>query len=76
MYYLTVYNEPFNQPAEPENLDVQGLLAGMYRYAEGPQLDGGQKAQILASGRRGAVGAAGPGAARATTGASRPTCGR
>ena len=28
MYYLTVYNEPFNQPAEPENLDVQGLLAG------------------------------------------------
>jgi pyruvate dehydrogenase E1 component len=50
MYYLTVYNEPFNQPAEPEGLDVTGLLAGMYRYAEGPQLEGGQKAQILASG--------------------------
>jgi pyruvate dehydrogenase E1 component len=49
MYYLTVYNEPYNQPAEPENLDVQGLLAGMYRYAEGPQLDG-PKSQILASG--------------------------
>jgi pyruvate dehydrogenase E1 component len=49
MYYLAVYNEPFNQPAEPENLDVQGLLAGMYRYAEGPQLDG-PKAQVLASG--------------------------
>ena len=49
MYYLTVYNEPISQPAEPENLDVQGLLAGMYRYAEGPQLDG-PKAQILASG--------------------------
>jgi pyruvate dehydrogenase E1 component len=49
MYYLTVYNEPFVQPAEPEGLDVQGLLAGMYRYAEGPQLDG-PKAQILASG--------------------------
>jgi pyruvate dehydrogenase E1 component len=49
MYYLAVYNEPFNQPAEPENLDVQGLLAGMYRYAEGPQLDG-PKAQLLASG--------------------------
>jgi len=49
MYYLTVYNEPFTQPAEPEGLDVQGLLAGMYRYAEGPQLDG-PKAQVLASG--------------------------
>ena len=49
MYYLTVYNEPYSQPAEPEDLDVQGLLAGMYRYAEGPQLDG-PKAQILASG--------------------------
>jgi pyruvate dehydrogenase E1 component len=50
MYYLTVYNEPFNQPAEPENLDLQGLLAGMYRYAAGPQIDNGKKAQILASG--------------------------
>ena len=50
MYYLTVYNEPFQQPAEPEGLDVQGLLAGMYRYAEGPQRDGAQKAQMLASG--------------------------
>jgi len=48
MYYLTVYNEPFNQPAEPEGLDVQGLLAGMYRYAPG-QGDG-PKAQVLASG--------------------------
>jgi pyruvate dehydrogenase E1 component len=50
MYYLTVYNEPYVQPAEPENLDVQGLLAGMYRYAEGPQAEGDRKAQILASG--------------------------
>jgi pyruvate dehydrogenase E1 component len=48
MYYLTVYNEPFNQPAEPEGLDVQGLLAGLYRYAPG-QGDG-PKAQVLASG--------------------------
>jgi pyruvate dehydrogenase E1 component len=38
------------QPAEPENLDVPGLLAGMYRYAEGPQVQGGTKAQVLASG--------------------------
>jgi pyruvate dehydrogenase E1 component len=50
MYYLTVYNEPYAQPAEPEGLDVTGLLAGMYRYAEGPQLDDRPKAQVLASG--------------------------
>jgi pyruvate dehydrogenase E1 component len=50
MYYLTVYNEPFRQPAEPENLDLPGLLAGMYRYAEGPQIHDGKKAQVLASG--------------------------
>ncbi|MGY2065791.1 pyruvate dehydrogenase (acetyl-transferring), homodimeric type [Blastococcus sp. SYSU DS0619] len=54
MYYLTVYNEPFSQPAEPEDLDRQGVLAGMYRYAEGPRADDGAagevKAQVLASG--------------------------
>jgi pyruvate dehydrogenase E1 component len=50
MYYLTIYNEPYVQPAEPEDLDVTGLLAGMYRYAEGPQVPDGTKAQVLASG--------------------------
>jgi pyruvate dehydrogenase E1 component len=48
MYYLTVYNEPYNQPAEPEGLDVQGLLAGMYLYAPGS--GEGHRAQLLASG--------------------------
>ena len=32
-YYMTVYNEPYMQPAEPENLDVEGLLKGMYLYS-------------------------------------------
>jgi pyruvate dehydrogenase E1 component len=50
MYYLAVYNEPYNQPAEPEGVDVQGLLAGMYKLADGPRLENAQKAQILASG--------------------------
>jgi pyruvate dehydrogenase E1 component len=50
MYYLTIYNEPYVQPAEPEGLDVTGLLAGMYRYAEGPAVEGGKRAQVLASG--------------------------
>jgi pyruvate dehydrogenase E1 component len=48
-YYLTIYNEPILQPVEPENVDVEGLLRGIYRYAQAPQTDG-PKAQILASG--------------------------
>ncbi len=47
-YYLTVYNEPYPQPAEPSDLDVEGLLKGMYRLSPG-QGDG-PKAKILASG--------------------------
>ncbi len=50
-YYLTVYNEPVVQPAEPEDLDVEALLKGMYRYREAPQREGDTpRAQILASG--------------------------
>ncbi|HEY4020536.1 MAG TPA: pyruvate dehydrogenase (acetyl-transferring), homodimeric type, partial [Pseudonocardiaceae bacterium] len=48
-YYLTLYNEPYVQPAEPENLDVEGLLRGLYPYAEAPAGEG-PKAQILVSG--------------------------
>ncbi len=47
-YYLTVYNEPYPQPAQPENLDVEGLLRGIYKYLEAES--GGFQAQILASG--------------------------
>jgi len=51
-YYLTVYNEPYLQPAEPENLDVEGVLRGIYRYRSVALAggDGGPRAQILASG--------------------------
>jgi len=49
-YYLTVYNEPINQPAEPENLDVEGLLKGMYLYSPGLAESERPRAQILASG--------------------------
>jgi pyruvate dehydrogenase E1 component len=48
MYYLTLYNEPIVQPAEPENLDVEGLLRGIYRLAPAQNL--GPKVQLLASG--------------------------
>ena len=47
-YYFTVYNEPIIQPAEPENLDVDGLLHGIYRYSEGATP--GPKVQLMASG--------------------------
>jgi pyruvate dehydrogenase E1 component len=48
-YYLTVYNDPYVQPAEPEDLDVEGLLRGIYRYAGSPRDDGPQ-VRLLASG--------------------------
>ncbi|MEY4997338.1 MAG: hypothetical protein RLY59_742 [Actinomycetota bacterium] len=48
MYYLTVYNEPIVQPVEPEGLDVEGVLRGIYRLQENDMP--GTKAQILASG--------------------------
>lgn len=48
MYYLTVYNEPIHQPAEPANVDVEGILRGIYQLRVSDQQ--GPKAQILASG--------------------------
>jgi pyruvate dehydrogenase E1 component len=48
MYYLTLYNEPIVQPAEPENLDVDGLLRGIYRLKAAEIT--GPTAQLLASG--------------------------
>ena len=55
--YLTVYNEPYPQPAEPADLDVAALLAGMYRLPAAPAgsdaaglAPGAPRAQVLASG--------------------------
>ena len=47
-YYLTIYNEPYQQPAEPEDVDVEGILRGMHllREATGE----GPRVQLLASG--------------------------
>ncbi|MEZ5093092.1 pyruvate dehydrogenase (acetyl-transferring), homodimeric type [Nocardioides sp.] len=52
VYYLTVYNEPIVQPAEPEGLDVAGLLKGVYRYAGPPEglPDDAPRIQLMASG--------------------------
>jgi pyruvate dehydrogenase E1 component len=49
-YYLTVYNEPYLQPAEPDGVDVDGILRGMHLYAPAPADAPGPRAQLLASG--------------------------
>ncbi|WP_228387481.1 MULTISPECIES: pyruvate dehydrogenase (acetyl-transferring), homodimeric type [unclassified Nocardioides] len=42
IYYVTVYNEPVTQPAEPADVDVEGILKGMHQTAvaegEGPRV--------------------------------------
>ena len=48
-YYLTMYNEPIEQPAEPTDLDVDGLLRGLYRYRTATA-ESDVRAQLLASG--------------------------
>ncbi|MGA5305714.1 pyruvate dehydrogenase (acetyl-transferring), homodimeric type [Nucisporomicrobium flavum] len=45
-YYLTLYNEPIPQPAEPHDADLDGILAGMHRISG----TGEPAAHILASG--------------------------
>jgi pyruvate dehydrogenase E1 component len=65
-YYLTVYNEPYVQPAEPAGYPggrdalEQGILRGLYRYAPAPELDGNggaatERAARDGAGRDGAV---------------------
>ena len=50
-YYLTVYNEPYVQPAEPADYEggsaalERDVLRGLYRYAGPPQLGAGASAQ-------------------------------
>jgi len=52
IFYLTVYNEPVVQPKEPEDLDVEGLLRGLYHVADAPDAapDDAPRVQLLASG--------------------------
>jgi pyruvate dehydrogenase E1 component len=53
IYYLTVYNEPNVQPKEPENVDHEGILRGMYLLARGSTEglgDDARRVQLLASG--------------------------
>ncbi len=49
-YYITVYNEPLVQPAEPENVDAEGIVRGIYQLESTSVAAGGHKVQLLASG--------------------------
>nr|WP_218881089.1 pyruvate dehydrogenase (acetyl-transferring), homodimeric type [Kineosphaera limosa] len=55
IYYLTVYNEPLVQPAQPEGIDEAGIAKGMYLLKAGTAPEGAEvadcpRAQLLASG--------------------------
>jgi pyruvate dehydrogenase E1 component len=50
-YYLTVYNEPKQQPAMPTGPSIEeGIVRGIYRFQEAEPLDAGPRIQLLASG--------------------------
>lgn len=48
-FYITLYNEPYVQPAEPDGFDPEGLLRGIYRYRKAAETRA-STAHILASG--------------------------
>ncbi|HEX5861039.1 MAG TPA: pyruvate dehydrogenase (acetyl-transferring), homodimeric type [Nocardioides sp.] len=48
IFYLTVYNEPIVQPKEPEGVDAEGILRGIYSVAKGE--GEGPRVQLLGSG--------------------------
>ncbi len=48
IFYITVYNEPYVQPAEPADVDIDGIVRGIHRISKNERP--GHKAQILASG--------------------------
>jgi pyruvate dehydrogenase E1 component len=48
-YYLTLYNEPYVQPAEPAEVDAEGIVRGLYLLSAAGDGDG-PRAQVLASG--------------------------
>src|SRR5665811_374322 len=53
IFYLTLYNEPNVQPPEPEGVDVDGILKGMYLLSAGSGeglCEDAKRVQLLASG--------------------------
>jgi pyruvate dehydrogenase E1 component len=49
-YYITIYNENYAQAAKPKGVD-EGLLRGIYRFAEAPEIGGdAHPARLVGSG--------------------------
>ncbi len=49
-YYVSLYNENYQQPVKPDGVD-EGILRGIYRYSQGPDLGKeAQRARLLGSG--------------------------
>ncbi|WP_297738570.1 pyruvate dehydrogenase (acetyl-transferring), homodimeric type [Nocardioides sp.] len=48
IFYITVYNEPVTQPAQPEDVDAEGILKGIHKFSTGE--GDGPRVQLLASG--------------------------
>ncbi len=48
IFYITVYNEPVSQPAEPDGVDVDGILRGIHQIGTGE--GNGPRVRLLASG--------------------------
>ena len=75
-FYMTIYNEPYVQPAEPEDLDVEGLLRGIYRYRPAAGEAHAASRRSWRPGVGDARGAARRRPAGRASGTSPPTCGR
>ncbi len=48
IFYVTVYNEPVSMPAEPADVDVEGILKGIHQVSAGE--GEGPRVHLLASG--------------------------
>ena len=48
IFYITVYNEPVTQPAQPDDVDVEGILRGIHKF--GTTEGEGPRVQLMASG--------------------------
>ena len=50
-YYITLYNENYAQPAEPDGLTDEGILRGIYRFAAAPEIGkDAHRARLVGSG--------------------------
>ncbi len=50
-YYITVYNENYEQPPRPDHVDNRDITSGLYKFDDGPDLgDDALRATILFSG--------------------------